>query len=385
MQVFNTYPANIVQPIFPSFGFNPFKREPIVLHDRFTRWRNVAALCKLSSKALLRLEWIIFYESVGKKDAYFTAKHFSIAPKTFYKWYRRFMQSKENVFVLEEQSKRPHHTRQWQITTVEQMRIVGLRKKHLHWGKKKIRRLYLREYGEVISTWKIERVIRLYKLYPDPVKAEKTAVKIKRAKAKPKLKIADLVIEQKLWFLIHLDTIVLYSGSIKRYILSAVDHNGKFAYARMYQTKSSRVAKDFLQRLHYLLNEQIPNIQTDHGSEFKGEFDAALEELNTLHWFSRIKTPQDNAEVERFHETLQYEWLNDGHFDEDCQAFNKELTEWLEEYNFVRPHQALDYLTPMEYIEQEQEKHNVLLPMYPARTNTCQAVKEMLEFKCFLC
>lgn len=370
MQQIRLKPANIIQPIFRVFGFDPFMREPITLNNKFTRWRKVANIIGLSDKAKLKIEWIIFYETVGNHDAYVTAKHFGIVPKTFYKWFNRFMASRENARTLEEQSKRPKHTRHWEVTPLEEARTVKLRKAHMRWGKHKLKRLYLREYGEIISAWKIERVIRLYKLYPDQKKAAKTALKIKKAKANPKKRIIDLVVEQRLWFLIHLDTIVLNYGNLKRYILSAVDHNGKFAYARMYRNKSSKVAKDFLYRLHYVLQEQIPNAQTDNGSEFKGEFDQALTEMNTLHWYSRVRTPEDNAEVERFHETLEYEWLNDGHFNPDCQVFNKELTEWLIEYNFVRPHQSLDYLTPIEYIEKVQQEHNILLPMYPARTRS---------------
>ena len=232
-----------------------------------------------------------------------------------------------------------------------------------------MQRLYLRKYNNIISTWKIERVIRKHKLYPDKKKAYRIAVCIKKAKQKPKLRIQNLQKQPKLWFLIHLDTIVIYCGNIKRYILTAVDRHGKFAYARMCKTKSSYVAKDFLYRLHYLLQEQIPNIQTDEGSEFKGKFDQALEELDILHWYSRVRTPKDNSPVERFNETLEYEWLNWGSFDSDQHRFNKNLTKWLIEYNFVRPHQSLDYQTPIEYIEKEQGKHKDLLPMWSATTD----------------
>jgi len=362
-------PPNIIQPLFPH-SFNVFRRKPIVLHDRFTRWRNCAQLVGLSDKAKLKLEWIIFYYTIAQKDAYKTAKHFGIAPKTFYKWLNRFQESKENIRSLEERSRRPHKVRVWQVSPLEEARIIRLRKTHLYWGKRKLQRLYFKEYGQTISTWKIERVIRLYKLYPDQRKAEKMALKIKKAKANPKRRITDLVLEEKLWFLIHLDTIIIHWNNLKRYILTAVDHYGKFAYARMYKTKSSRMAKDFLYRLHYLLQEQIPNIQTDEGSEFKGEFDQALREMNILHWFSRVKTPQDNGVVERFHKTLQYEWLNDGNFTENCHKFNKNLTQWLIEYNFQRPHQSLNYLTPIEFIQKEMLKSNrKVSPMYPARTN----------------
>ena len=35
-----------------------------------------------------------------------------------------------------------------------------------------------------------------------------------------------------------------------------------------------------------------------------------------------------------------------GKFNSDVKIFNKDLTEWLIEYNFNRPHQALGYQTP---------------------------------------
>ncbi|MCM8793955.1 MAG: integrase core domain-containing protein, partial [Candidatus Omnitrophica bacterium] len=66
--------------------------------------------------------------------------------------------------------------------------------------------------------------------------------------------------------------------------------------------------------------------------------------------------------------------LYDGNLDLDCERFNRNLTEWLIEYNFNRPHKSLDYLTPMEYIEKELPKIRnpaELLPMWSARTRPC--------------
>ncbi|MFH0950851.1 MAG: integrase core domain-containing protein [bacterium] len=42
--------------------------------------------------------------------------------------------------------------------------------------------------------------------------------------------------------------------------------------------------------------------------------------------------------------------------------FNRKLTEWLIEYNFGRPHEALRYKTPMEFSK--------VLPMYSSCTST---------------
>ena len=85
MKNFKMLPPNVVQPCIKRKGFDPFICDPIVLHDKSTRWRTMARSLNLSSAALLRLEWMIFYETAGDKDAYLTAKHFDIAPKTFYK------------------------------------------------------------------------------------------------------------------------------------------------------------------------------------------------------------------------------------------------------------------------------------------------------------
>jgi len=132
-----------------------------------------------------------------------------------------------------------------------------------------------------------------------------------------------------------------------------VDHASKLGYARMYKNRSSKAASDFLYRLRYLINQLIENIQIDNGSEFAHYFERAASNLNIARYFSRVRTPKDNPEVERFHQTLEYEWLYNGNLVLDCDRFNRRLTEWLVEYNFNRPHEALDYLTPIEYIERE--------------------------------
>jgi transposase InsO family protein len=71
----------------------------------------------------------------------------------------------------------------------------------------------------------------------------------------------------------------------------------------------ARSAADFLYRLRYLVNQPIENLQTDNRSEFAWEFERATAKLGIQRYFSRVKTPKDNPEIERFNETLEYEWL----------------------------------------------------------------------------
>ncbi|MCG2719486.1 MAG: hypothetical protein L6266_01955, partial [Nanoarchaeota archaeon] len=51
----------------------------------------------------------------------------------------------------------------------------------------------------------------------------------------------------------------------KRYILTGIDCHSKIAFARMYTTKNSKNAKDFLLRMNYLLDNKIENITRDNG------------------------------------------------------------------------------------------------------------------------
>ncbi len=137
----------------------------------------------------------------------------------------------------------------------------------------------------------------------------------------------------------------------------------------MYKSKSSRSATDFLYRLRYLVNQSIENLQTDNGSEFAWEFERATAKLGIQRYFSRVKTPKDNPEIERFNQTLEYEWLYNFNLSLDPEELNPRLTEWLIEYNFNRPHQSLGYLAPIEYIEKEFAKICCpVLPMWSAST-----------------
>lgn len=337
----------------------------IKLLDKYERWHRVAKILNISKSARLRLEWIIYYHK--GYDATETARHYGIARKTFYKWFRKF--DEDNMYSLhglEDASKAPHHVRRRKITQLEKERIIRLRRKRMQYGKIKLAKLYKEEYGEKISSWKIQIVIQEKRLY---LNHSKTA-KINRKKAKTrkkgrKKKTIELIkklpdYKKKSGYIICLDTVVIYWNGLKRYIFTSIDKYGKFAYARMYKSKSSLNAKDFLYRLHYLLDGQVPRVGHDNGTEFEKYFKQACEKLDIKQYYSRVRTPKDNADCERFNQTLQTEFIKLGNFHSDPMIFNKNLTEWLIEYNFRRPHQTLNYKTPIEFSK--------VLPMYSSCT-----------------
>ena len=342
--------------------FFPSKDQP--LPDKYTLWRKFAQ--GLSSQARLRLEWIIFYQTIGKRNATLTALHFGISRKTFHKWYGRFMKSQGDVDVLRDLSKAPHRPREWEVTKEQQARVIHLRKEHLHYGKTKLKILYQEKYREDISTWKIERVIRRYSLYPDRAAHQQYLRRIRRRKRKKRTLITNFSSPDQFNLLWHIDSIIISWYGLRKTIITAIENVTKIAYARVYSTHSSTNAQDFLRRLVYLTKEEIKIVHSDNGTEFAGYFEKACQDLNITQIYSRVRQPKDNASLERFNRTLQEEWLSQSKIGLDnISKANLDLTKWLIEYNAHRPHQALDYQTPLGYA---QERFFKVLPMWSAST-----------------
>ena len=307
----------------------------------------------MSKKACQRLSWMIYYETEAKQNAKKTCRHFSIAGSLWYYWRKRFDET--NLRTLEDEFKAPKNTRKKEYTGTQYERVIMLRKNHIRYGKVKLLKIYQKKYPDDkgISDWKIQCIIEISGIYYN-AKKQSQANK-KRQKAQEKKRITELKKKPRTGYLVCLDTIVRYCRGQKRYILTAIDKYAKVAYARMYKKHNSLSTKDFLQRLFYLLDGKFDNLQTDNGSEFLKHFEKACAQLKVPHYFSRTRTPKDNSECERFNRTLQEEFIALGNMTEDIDIFNRNLTDWLIEYNFNRPHQTLDYLTPIEFTQKYAE------------------------------
>ena len=340
---------------------------------------------KLSLSAQLKLEWIIFYHTQAKEDASKTAKHFGITRKTFHKWNTRF--EKQHFLGLEEVSRAPHTKRKRTTTSQQKQRIVKLREKHIRCGKMKLQKRYERTYGEWISSWHIQKIIEDNQLYYDKKQVQQQKHRRSVRKKQKRKRITTLIKQPIPHYLWHVDTVVftLPEGGY-RYLLTAIDENSKLAYARLYATHSSRNASDFLLRLEYLTDHQLLNIHHDNGSEFAKEFTQSCIKLNLQQWYSRPHTPKDNPVLERFNRTIQEEFIEVTDVDlADIIYFNEVLLDWLIDYNEYRPHQTLDYLTPLQYLEKHCSNTSKVLPMSPSSTLFLRACTTFQLLYVFLC
>jgi hypothetical protein len=97
-------------------------------------------------------------------------------------------------------------------------------------------------------------------------------------------------------------------------------------------------------------------VLTDNGKVFTGRhsstpsevlFDRICRENGITHRLTGVRSPTTTGKIERFHRTLRDEFLADTALASLSQAQNA-LDAWVDEYNKVRPHQAIGLLTPAE-------------------------------------
>lgn len=307
------------------------------------RWRKQAQILGLSKSAKAKLEWFIYYHTKASGNALLTCRYFGISKTTFYKWQSVF--DPVNLRALEEASRAPVSRREIQVTRLEEDRILTLRKANPEYGKMKIAVLYKTHHREVISSWKVQRVIEKYKLQ----RADSKPTRAFKKQAQSKRRTIELKKQQKAGFLVAFDTVVLCRNGITRYVVTGIDTVSKIGWARMYTTHSSATTKDLFQRLYAVVQGNILNTCQDNGSEFEKHFAKQLASLKIPQYFSRVKTPKDNPVAERFNGTFKQEFLRMGNWTTDVHEFNRRLSKWLLKYNCYRPHQSLNYLTPFQY------------------------------------
>ncbi len=97
-----------------------------------------------------------------------------------------------------------------------------------------------------------------------------------------------------------------------------------------------------------------PQIQSDHGSGFVSrEFAETLSEFGVTHKKIRPHTPTDNAEIERYHRTLDEPLTELA--EEDFVATAEAINRIIDRYNHQRLHSALSFLRPADWYRGKPE------------------------------
>jgi transposase InsO family protein len=97
---------------------------------------------------------------------------------------------------------------------------------------------------------------------------------------------------------------------------------------------------------------KVTYVQTDNGTEFKGDFEKLCAKEGINHYFIHKNSPNENAVIERSFRTDQdefYYWLEKQ--PQHIGELNTWLQTYLQKYNTYRPHQSLNYKTPQEVVQ----------------------------------
>jgi transposase InsO family protein len=94
---------------------------------------------------------------------------------------------------------------------------------------------------------------------------------------------------------------------------------------------------------------------TDQGSEYtSGTVRAACQRLGIRQSMGRPGSALDNAAIESWHSTLEFELLSREHFTTRAQA-RARVAAWIDEYNTVRRHSAIGMISPVAFEASQQD------------------------------
>jgi len=103
-------------------------------------------------------------------------------------------------------------------------------------------------------------------------------------------------------------------------------------------------------------------VLSDNGAQFAGfkqgftQFEKWLMNLDILPLHCRIKHPQTQGKIERFHRSMKSELLKYQTFSNLSEA-DKALQQWRNKYNHIRPHEALNMKCPADVYVPSQRKY----------------------------
>lgn len=143
-----------------------------------------------------------------------------------------------------------------------------------------------------------------------------------------------------------------FKGVGRVYQQTFVDTYSKVAFAKLYTTKTPITAADLLNDrvLPFFAEHDLPmlRILTDRGSEYCGraethDYQLYLAINDIEHTKTKVKSPQTNGICERFHKTILQEFYQVAlrkTLYEDLASLQRDLDNWLTEYNNHRTHQG---------------------------------------------
>lgn len=273
----------------------------------------------------LRLKWYAAVERQGQTVQEACAMY-GIPRKTWYKWWNQDHGRGSNDHCPRKAD------RKTKLTPVLRSWITE-RKRKTNYGPAKMALEVGRVFGITASSTIIYRLYRRKKLIRKPQKKNPWYEPLKE-----KLRIT------RPGEGVQLDVKYVWREGRRHYQFSVFDPYTEMYFFLVFPTRESRNAVTALLAAERYFGFPALSVQTDNGSEFRGEFHGYCDQRNLPHYFIPKKSPWWNGKVERVHRTMDEEYyLN------PLRSW-KTPEEWLTYYNTERIHLTLGGITPREKV-----------------------------------
>jgi transposase InsO family protein len=303
---------------------------------------------ELSQKEFDRLRALTVYKET--RDVKLVCQTFGISRATLYRWLRRF--DPRDLISLREQSRRPRRVRR-PLWSRELVRAVKeLREEYPRWGKDKIVVL-VRGQAHEASTSTVGRILRYLKQRGELKEPKRRTISAKRKSRRPYgvRKPGDYIVE-KPGDLVQVDTLDVrpFPGvTLKQF--TARDILSKWDVIEVRRRATATTAKEFIETLEQRMPFKVNALQVDGGSEFYSDFEEECQRKKIQLFILPPKSPKLNGCVERAQRTHTEEFYEVYEVPWNVTDLNPRLQKWEYVYNCIRPHQALNYRTPLQFLK----------------------------------
>jgi transposase InsO family protein len=159
-----------------------------------------------------------------------------------------------------------------------------------------------------------------------------------------------------------------------RIVTGVDDHSRYCVLARVVERATGRaVCLAFTEALQRFGAPE--EVLTDNGQQFTARFSRGGEVLfdkicrrnGIAHRLTQPRSPTTTGKIERFHQTLRRDLLDDARPFVSLLAAQAALDDWVREYNADRPHQALELrapVTPADRFQAAPDEQRDLLPLW---------------------
>lgn len=302
----------------------------------------------LSPEARTRLQALEVWQHTG--DWQVAAKIFGLSRATLFRWRRRYRP--DDLTSLVTRSRRPRRIRRPQTPPAVVEQVRQLREQYPRWGREKLRVL-LSHAGVQLSAKTIDRLLARLRTQGRLVEPPRSAISARRrCLARPYAirKPRAYAVAQP-GDLVQVDTLdvrPLPGVGLKQF--TARDVICRWDVLETYRRATSVTATRFLATLLRRMPFPIRAIQVDGGSEFAAAFEQACQQQGIALFVLPPRSPKLNGVVERANRTHTEEFFECYPGDFDLPTLRTAQLHWEHLYNHVRPHQALGYLTPAQFL-----------------------------------